>query len=170
MRFAKRLATLMLAGLPATALTLGVSAPAAHAQEAPQLTWTVDRTFSVLPEVRLPAGGRGDVRITGTYTCTNVNLISMFGSIEQSIRRKSTVSGIFDYTAPSSDHPAPRCDGRAHTWRTGLRGVEPQRGRFTDGTATIFPAAAPSEIDYCGGAVCGRTIPVQQTVRLRVRD
>jgi Family of unknown function (DUF6299) len=155
MRFAKRLAMLVLAGLPATALTIGVSVPAAHAQELPpQLVLTVNPTGSIAPEVRL-AQGKGDVTISGTYSCTNVNLVSITGSIQQQTSR-GTISGYFAY------QPVPQCNGAVNTWSTGLLVTD---GRFSKGEAMTSTGA-----DYCNLPTLCTNTSVDQPVQLRVRQ
>jgi len=116
--------------------------------------FTVNPTGSIAPEVRL-AQGKGDVTISGTYTCTNVNFISITGRIEQQTNR-GTVSGYFAY------EPVPQCNnGAVNAWSTGLVISD---GKFSKGEVTTSTRA-----DYCNRPTLCTNTSVDQTVQLRVR-
>ncbi|GAB3843623.1 DUF6299 family protein [Dactylosporangium cerinum] len=139
MRFAKRLGTLVLAALPATALTIGVSVPAAHAAQGLPFELTVNPTGSI--------SRTGDVTISGTFKCTTATAALLDGKITQ---RK--VEGLFGFT--------PTCDRKAHTWSTGLNLTN---GKFTPGDATI-ETTVYYRVDGTGYT---QAPPVTQKVRLK---
>ncbi|WP_426503213.1 DUF6299 family protein [Dactylosporangium sp. McL0621] len=150
MRFAKRLSVLALAGLPATALTIGVSAPAAHAQTLPEVT--INPTGSV--------SKTGDVTISGTFKCpTGTATLVLDGLITQ-----HASSGLFNsMLVPNPNDRKAKCDGRVHPWSSGLYLTA---GRFKAGDTTVVATG------YYGnncqtGPGCSSTPSFTQTVRLK---
>jgi hypothetical protein len=124
MRFAQRLGMLVLAALPATALTIGVSAPTAHAQDLP-FELTVNPTGSLVSRT-------GEATISGTLKCTTtITSARLDATITQ---RK--VEGLIAYVELLGPN-APICgDGLTHTYTWSI-GLYPAKGKFTQGDTTI---------------------------------
>jgi hypothetical protein len=129
MRFAQRLGMLVLAALPATALTIGVSVPAAHAQEVPQVpTLTVNPTGSFVSRT-------GEATISGTLECTATTTTTTSARLDATITQRK-VEGLIAYVELLGPN-APICgDGLTHTYTWSI-GLYPAKGKFTQGDTTI---------------------------------
>jgi hypothetical protein len=150
MRFAKRVGMLALAGLPATALAVGVSAPAAHAQTLPEVT--IDRTGSI--------SKAGAVTISGTFRCaTGTATLVLDGLITQ-----NASSGLFNSTlVPNPGDRKAKCDNRVHQWSSGLYLTD---GTFRQGNASIL-ATVYYGTNCQTGPGCNAAPSFTDTVRLK---
>ena len=93
----------------------------------------------------------GVATITGTYTCTNGDVIDVSGEARQDFGR-FTVSGFFDFFDVGT------CDGTTRAWSAD---VFPESGSFSGGKAMTLTFAYS-----CGPFQCGDDFEVQ-TVQLR---
>ena len=108
---------------------------------------TVDITVD--PVGRLEAGV---AYVSGTYTCTGSDFISVSGQAWQTIGVRATVSGNFSF------YEAFTCDGAVHTWSAA---VFPIGGKFAGGKALTVTFGF-----ICGSFNCADDY-VEQTVKLR---
>jgi hypothetical protein len=93
----------------------------------------------------------GVATISGTYTCTNADFISMFGALRQNVGRFS-IFGNIDFGESGM------CDGAPHTWASA---ISPENGKFKGGKAMATPEAFA-----CGAGVCTEPFSVEQAVQL----
>jgi hypothetical protein len=112
---------------------------------------TVDLTLS-------PSGTfnakTGTALISGTYTCSNGDFLSVSGTASQltGVGRLATILGFFDFFVSDG------CDGESHPWSAE---VFPQSGKFKGGkTLTVSFAFS------CGPFLCAEGY-AEQTVQLR---
>jgi hypothetical protein len=108
---------------------------------------TVDITLDRLGRVDQKTGV---AYLTGTYTCSNADLIQMFGQARQEIARFVT-AGDFSFGADGT------CDGTAHRWSAT---VVPQDGKFGGGrTMTVTFAFSCSLVTFtCADGYLEQTV------------
>jgi hypothetical protein len=110
---------------------------------------TVDITVNPFGEFN---AGTGVATISGTYTCTNGDFISVNGNARQNVGRVATIFGFFGFGDSGT------CDGEPHSWSAE---VFPQSGKFKGGKAISVTFAFS-----CGPFLCADGF-VEQTVQLR---
>ena len=108
---------------------------------------TVDLTVNRRGEFNAHTGA---ATISGTYTCTDADFISVGGDARQNVGKYS-VSGFFDFFEGT-------CDGAPHTWTAD---AVPENGRFAGGK--LVTAAQGFA---CGQIECSGVGPVEQMVQL----
>jgi hypothetical protein len=108
---------------------------------------TVDITLDPLGRVNQKTGVAS---LTGTYTCSNADLIQMFGQARQEIAR-FVVVGDFSFGADGT------CDGTVHRWSAT---VVPQNGKFGGGrTMTVTFAFSCSLVTFmCANGYLEQTV------------
>lgn len=107
-------------------------------------------TVSATVDPRGKVDRYGNAVISGTYTCTNGDFISLETSVSQPVGRLAVQGDGFT----GGSEP---CDGISHAWSTV---VVPSNGKFAGGKAATFTFAFS-----CGSVFCADSY-VQQTVRL----
>lgn len=93
----------------------------------------------------------GTASLTGTFTCTDADILGIFGDLTQRVGR-GTVNGFFEFFTDGA------CDGTAHRWAAEVPAVN---GKFAGGKSAAF-----SFTFACGAFQCSEGF-AEQAVQLR---